>query len=483
MDGLVAPISDVRFPSARAAVTILACLASVGWTLACQRAPRGRPSVLLVTVDTLRADFLHCYRFPLESSPEIDALAARGFLFENAIATASVTAPTHASIMTSLYPREHSIGTANGPTRLEGGTTLAEHFRASGYATAAVVSNLVLSRRTALDRGFQTYEEAHLLAEGDDESWGLAERTTQRALAWLDAAQPPFFLWVHYGDPHGSYQPPPPFDTMFPSVPLGPNRPLPLLPQSWGPGGIPLYQALDGLQHPWDYNRLYAGEVAYADHWIGVLLDAVEGVAPRDALVVALTADHGESLGEFNFYFQHGHATTPEMARVPLVIAAPGLGSGRVRGVVSQVDVSPTLLALAGLPPASDASGISLVRSMRGEAPPGSRVVFSEGDNEVSAYTADGYVRARRAPSRAQPESASASPPGSPRLRLQAWSRSQEGDWIAGSLDPALPGLIEAHFEREVPLTPAGAVSDAEREPLAALGYVLPPPESDEPAP
>jgi arylsulfatase A-like enzyme len=472
----------VRPRFARVVVSIFACLASAGCALACQRVSSVRPSVLLVTVDTLRADFLHCYGFPLENSSEIDALAARGVLFENAIATASATAPTHASIMTSLYPREHSIGTANGHTRLEGGTTLAEHFRANGYATAAVVSNLVLSRRIALDRGFQAYEEAHLGAKGDAESWGLAERTTRRALALLDGARSPFFLWVHYGDPHGSYQPPPPYDAMFPSVPLGSNRPLDVLPQSWGRGGIPFYQALDGLRHPWDYNRLYAGEVAYADHWIGVLLDAVERAAPRHALVVALTADHGESLGEFDFWFQHGHATTPEMARVPLVIAAPGLGAGRVGGVVSQVDVSPTLLELAGLSPASDASGVSLVPSMRGEAPSGSRVVFSEGDDEVSAYATDGYVRARRAPGRATPGSPS-EPPPAPRLRLQAWKRSPDGSWVPGTVDPVLPGRIEAHFEREVPLAPSGAVSAAEREALAALGYVLPPPEAEAPAP
>jgi arylsulfatase A-like enzyme len=470
----------VRLRSVRVLFAGFACLAAAG-PLACGRASEGPPSVLLVTVDTLRADFLHCYGFPLENSPEIDALAARGVLFENAIATASATAPTHASIMTSLYPREHSIGTANGHTRLEGGTTLAEHFRANGYATAAVVSNLVLSRRIALDRGFQVYEEAHLGAEGDEESWGLAERTTRRALAWLAGTRAPFFLWVHYGDPHGSYQPPPPYDAKFPSVPLGSNRPLDVLPRSWGRGGIPLYQALEGLRHPWDYNRLYAGEVAYADHWIGVLLEAVERAATRDALVVALTADHGESLGEFDFWFQHGHATTPELARVPLVIAAPGLDAGRAGGVVSQVDLSPTLLELAGLASAPDASGVSLVPALRGEAQAGDRVVFSEGDGEVSAYAAGGYVRARRPPDRAG--AGSPSEPPAPRLRLQAWQRSPDGSWVPGELDPALPGRIEAHFAREVPLVPSGAVSAAEREALAALGYVLPPPEADAGAP
>ncbi|MCP4906588.1 MAG: sulfatase-like hydrolase/transferase, partial [bacterium] len=120
---------------------------------------RSRPDVLLITIDTLRADYVHAYGFPLEITPSIDALAERGVLFENAIAAATLTAPAHASIMTSRYVREHSIGSRNGDTRLDELSTLAESFSEAGYATAAFVSNAVLRRRIGLDRGFDTYDD------------------------------------------------------------------------------------------------------------------------------------------------------------------------------------------------------------------------------------------------------------------------------------------------------------------------------------
>jgi len=140
-------------------------------------APLERPNILLITVDTLRADYVHEYGFASENTPNIDALAARGVVFENAIAAATLTAPAHASIMTSRYARQHSVGTLNGETRLEGLATLAEQFQRAGHDTAAFVSNVVLRRRAGLDRGFDVYDDE--LESGERNRRAVAERAAE----------------------------------------------------------------------------------------------------------------------------------------------------------------------------------------------------------------------------------------------------------------------------------------------------------------
>jgi len=174
---------------------------------ACEPAPQAPPgteaakprSVLLITIDTLRADHVRAYGSEVAQTPSIDALAARGVLFENVIAAASVTAPSHASILTSRFSREHTIGTVNGTTRLVGGETLAEHFSQAGYDTAAFVGNFVLRPEIGLDRGFALYDADLPSAEANRPTRfeRRAEATTRRALDWLRAPrEQPFFLWV-----------------------------------------------------------------------------------------------------------------------------------------------------------------------------------------------------------------------------------------------------------------------------------------------
>ena len=173
---------------------------------ACSVEKSSRPDILLITIDTLRADWIHAYGFEGETTPRIDALAERGVLFEKAIAAASLTAPAHASIMTSRYAREHSIGTLNGETRLVGGETLAERFQSEGYETAAFVSNVVLRRRSGLDRGFQTYDDELVDSEINRAAYfeRVAALTAERAMNWLASREPgqPVFVWLHLQDPH-----------------------------------------------------------------------------------------------------------------------------------------------------------------------------------------------------------------------------------------------------------------------------------------
>jgi arylsulfatase A-like enzyme len=426
------------------------------------------PDVLLVTIDTLRADFVHSYGFSQEITPNLDALAARGVLFETAIAASTATAPAHASIMSSRYVREHSVGSNNGATRLAGVTTLAQSFRRAGYDTAAFVSNVVLKSRTGLDQGFDVYDDRLPSSEANRSLYfeRRADDTVGLALAWL--ARPrdrPFFLWVHLQDPHGPYTPPGIWADAVEEVPLRPQRALAVLRVNRGRGGIPAYQALEGILQPSRYAGLYAGEIAFTDHWVGELLAAVKG----DNVVIALTADHGESLDEDGFFFQHGHTTTPEQAWVPLIFAAPNIAPRRVAGVASHVDIAPTLLELAGLETLERASGISLVPALRGEEPLPDRAVLSDVGHELSVYDAKGYLSVG---------SRGKEPLGPDRpLEVQRFERVA-GGWRKTATEP-LPSSIRDYLSAEEIAVPAHAMSDEDIERLRALGYLPPASEED----
>ncbi len=398
-----------RTPSAR-------CLS--GWlalgalaSLACS--PDRRPNVLLVTIDTLRADYLGSYGFPHPTSPRIDALAASGVLFERAIAASSTTSPSHASILTSLRTREHSVGFMSGVTQLLE-PTLAERFREAGFATAAFVGNVNLGRRLGFARGFDHYDDdlAGAVRNRPLQRERIAEHTNERALAWLAArADAPLFLWVHYQDPHGPYEAPPGLARRFQLGPIAGEAPLPVLDSNSGRRGIPRYQALPGLSLPSQYRGRYADEILYADHYVGELVAALDAHPSGREAVVLLTADHGELMGEGNRFFFHPLNSTPPLAHVPFILRAPGLAPGRRRDLVGHLDVLPTLLELAGLPIPASARGLALGPALReGRALP-DRLVLCDAGNELSAYRDGSFVRVvgikrpwlRRAPAR-EPE-------------------------------------------------------------------------------
>ena len=412
-------------------------------------------NVLLVTVDTLRADHLSSYGFELPTSPHIDALAAQGALFERAVAASSSTAPSHASILTSLYPRQHSIGYRNGDTRLEGAATLAELLRARGYATGAFVGNVVLRRRTGLDRGFESYDDQLPAPEANRPLVfeRRARDTTERALAWLERAEDPFFLWVHYQDPHGPYDPPDGYSDGFAAIREPDEEPLPRLESSLAYGGIPAYQALPGLTRASEYRARYADEIRYTDHWIGELLAAPR---LRDAIVV-LTADHGESLGERGRYFMHGTTTLPPEAHVPLIVRAPGIAPGRLGTTVSHVDIVPTILELAGVPAPEGLRGLALGPALRGEARLPERIVYCDMGLEAAAYGDGVLLQAGVAES--------------------AWLDWQGGRTVpASGSDPALSerlaAALSSYVASAVPMVEAEPPGAEETERLRALGYV-----------
>ncbi len=287
---------------------------------------RGR-NVVLVTLDTTRPDRLGYHGNSEIKTPTLDRLAHNGIIFSNAIATAPTTLPAHASIFTGLYPHHHGART-NGLYHLDQAQrTLAEMLSEDGYDTAAFVSAFVLDKRFGLDQGFAHYDDN---MGSSTTVGGYAERrghhTTEQAIKWLEKERTgPYFLWVHYYDPHQPHSPPSPFFEQTP--------------------------------HPYD------GEIAFMDYELGLLLDTVRTTSDAEPLIVVV-ADHGEAMGE------HGERTHASLAydatlRIPLIFHAPGaLGRGlHVDTRVSQVDLLPTIATLLGIAAPQQLDGVDLARA------------------------------------------------------------------------------------------------------------------------
>ena len=313
--------------------------------------------MLLISIDTLRADHLGCYAPAAKRlSPNIDRLAAESVLFEEVSATVPVTLPSLTSLFTSRYPGEHPVRTNRG--RLPPGIpALAEVLQGAGYTTAAYYGNALLRPESGLGRGFAGYTSFVPLGGPAD------ERGAEMAAGWLAWDNPePWFLWVHFMDPHGPYDSAPPsWSEGLDDDPL-PDTALPVAAGNYGLGVLPRYQQLPGLDRAGEYRRRYRGEVRFTDAQVGRLLAALEDSTLAARTLVVLTSDHGESLGEHDLYFQHGWFPYENTVRVPLLVRLPG-GAGTPRRVaepVSLVDVMPTLLAGLGIAPPAGMEGRDL---------------------------------------------------------------------------------------------------------------------------
>ncbi|MCH2170127.1 sulfatase [Myxococcota bacterium] len=442
---------------------------------ACQ--PSGvRPNVVLITMDTLRADYLSSYGFSHPTSPNLDALGAQGVIFERAIAASSTTSPSHASILTSRHTREHSVGFYSGPTALEGLRTLAEHFRDAGYETAAFVGNINLEARLGFARGFDHFDDDLPSVEANRplQYERIAEHTYERARAWIaQHGDEPFFLWVHFQDPHGPYDPPPDHLGRIRVEDGASDRELPVLEKQDGPGGIPRYQALDGVRHSSQYRSRYADEILYADAFLGALIESVDTHSSSRETIVLLTADHGEAMGENDVWFSHFLHSTPQLAHVPMILRAPGIEPARRPEPVGHVDVLPTLLELAGLEVPEDARGIALGPHLRDGSAPPDRFVICDAGEEVSAYRSDSFVRAvelkevwRENPS-----------PLDPKWAAYTWDG--RGNWERITEDSDENRLItrdmkamSRYFSSAQPMVGAPEAEPEHEERLRALGYV-----------
>ena len=321
-------------------------------------------SFLLVSIDTLRADRLPAYGYAKGRTPHLDDLARRGIVFEEAYSHCPLTLPAHASLLTGLLPPRHGVRDNVGFTLKPDHRTLAARFKAAGLRTAGAVSAYVLRRQTGIAEGFDEYDDA-LESEGAVESLAAVQRdgavAVQSLARWVEAQRGArFFAFLHLYEPHTPYAPPERFRGSDP----------------------------------------YDGEVSYADELLGRLLDRLE---TKERLIVAVTADHGEGLGDHG-EAEHGIFLYREALRVPLFLRLPGdAGAGkRIASPVGQVDIPATLLDLAGVP-APGLDGVSLRTALAGTAP--SRPVYSEtlypryhfGWSELRAVT-EGRFRFVRAP-------------------------------------------------------------------------------------
>jgi arylsulfatase A-like enzyme len=310
-----------------------------------RRADPGAPNILLISIDSLRADHLHCYGYPRATSPHLDALAAEGARFETVISPTSWTLPAHMTLLTSLPPEKHGVITNH--LRLASGIeTIPQHMQRSGYATAGFVSTTYLDGLYGFSRGFDVYDDYTILrvAGAKSRKAVTSGMVADHAIRWVEqhsasSPQQPFFLFLHFFDVHYDYNPPLPFARMFDRTYRGPAT-----------GNVDLVRA--GMQQR-DVDHvvaLYDGEIAWVDWNIGRVVAELRARGLLDNTIIAITADHGE---EFLDHGQSGHFKTlyDEVLRVPLIIRYPKkVAAGRqVAGQVRLMDVAPTLFSLAGI--------------------------------------------------------------------------------------------------------------------------------------
>jgi arylsulfatase A-like enzyme/Tfp pilus assembly protein PilF len=327
-----------------------ALLAILLLTCACSK--ESPLNVLLVTFDTTRADRIGCYGYSEPSSPNIDRLALEGTLFTQVFCTNPITLPSHASILTGTYPLLHGVRDNSTFVVPEDVTTLAEIFEEEGYETAAVIGSFVLDSRFNLDQGFAYYNDR--LAEGwsKDEmavramnAFGFAERKANlvslAALEWLKRPRSkPFFMWLHYFDPHQPINPPEPHHSRF--------------------------------------SEPYAAEIAYADEQLGQVLTELRRQNEYDRTLIVVTSDHGEGLLDHS-EASHSLLIFDSTMQVPLVYRMPGAPADlRLDQLTSTVDIMPTILDLLGFEIPVDVQGQSRAALVMGQEGPGSRAVYGE---------------------------------------------------------------------------------------------------------
>ncbi len=412
-------------------------------------APAAPRHLILVTIDTLRADRLGVYGATAVPTPNLDRIAREGVHAADATAHVPITRPAHASLLTGRFPAEHGLRDNVSLPLAASVPTLAEVLRAKGYTTAAFVSSFVLAKQSGLDRGFAHYDDTFETGGGDaalflDSVQRSGDRTIARAGAWLEARTAaekaaPTALWVHLYDPHDPYEPPEPYASRY-------------------------------------ADRPYDGEVAWTDDLVGRLRTLLETHGLwQDALVV-ITADHGEALGEHG-ETGHGYFAYETTLRVPFIARGPGLPVGAtIPGIVRAVDVMPTVLDLLGLSAGAPATtGTSLAAAFRGgAAAPGTTyaesltplVHYQWSDLRVWREASWKYILAPR-----------------PELYDLARDPGETRDLAAAepararALRAALEKVLRAERERATTAetgTTAAALSAETLQKLGALGYVSP---------
>jgi len=289
-------------------------------------------NVLIITIDTLRADRLSCYSREHLETPHIDSLAQRGILFDYAFAHTPLTLPSHTNIFLGRTPLYHGVHDNSSFTVHEKYLTLAEFLKDAGYATGAFVGAYPLDSTFGLDQGFSTYDDEYgsQLDRGDKYYVERkAEEVVDRALLWVKRQSSPWFLWVHVYDPHAPYEPPQPFEDRF-------------------------------------KKNLYNGEVAYVDSEMGKIFDYLESEKLYDDTFIVLTGDHGEGLWQHG-ELTHGYFAYNTTIWIPLIFYFPGIEPGNALDYVSHIDIFPTICDVLNLKEPDVLTGVSLLPAMKGK--------------------------------------------------------------------------------------------------------------------
>ncbi|MEE9293734.1 MAG: sulfatase-like hydrolase/transferase [Phycisphaerae bacterium] len=423
-------------------VTLILALSGGAWVVVARWVGSGKLNVLLVTIDTTRADYLRCYGRAAAQTPNLDELARGAVLFERSSASCPQTLPSHSTIMTGLYPFVHGVR-RNATDRLpSAAVTLAEVLKEEGYATGAVVASFVLNAKFGIDQGFDAYRDFFPTGDVADERRG--DEVCDDALELLRSfSGQPFFLWVHFFDPHHPYE-----SERFGDV---------------------------------DSADAYADEIRFMDRQIGRLLRELHTLDVEDRTLVVVVGDHGEGLDDHGEYL-HGYFVYETTIHVPLIIRRPGGASAgsRIRAQVRTIDIAPTVLDLVGAPPLPQAQGVSLTPLISGATEDLHLAAYAEATEGHSALglarlrslTVDGwkYVLAP-----------------SPRLYRIETDPGETRNLIAEHAEMAtkLRGQLRALIADAPPpitpeLSPVNLTAD-EIARLGALGYVGAVPQREEP--
>lgn len=358
----------------------------------------GPPNILLISIDSLRADHLGCYGYERDTSPVLDSLAESGALFENTISTTSWTLPAHMSLLTSMDISVHGVG-RDGVSLHPSIGTVAQRIKKEGYATACFSSSPYMNPAFGFDRGFDLYRNIDLedekikdtilpppeerdVVHGDITS----PRITELAIDWLGKNHSrPFFLFLHLWDVHYDYIPPAPYDKLFD-------------PDYRGTIDGRNYihnEAVNPEMDPRDLEHiiaLYDGEIAYVDYHIGLIVKELKRLGIFDRTLIVVTADHGDE------FFEHGgkgHRNTlyDEVTMIPLIVHLPEKISSalRISNQVSIIDIAPTILDLAGIAVPDQMQGRSLISLLRGGDQPNDRYALLELGDILNALRSNSW--------------------------------------------------------------------------------------------
>lgn len=335
------------------------------------------PNIIVLTVDTLRADHLARYGYERNTMPAIEAFFDTAVVFDQAVVPRGSTRPSYSSMLTGLYPFRHGVR-SNFMVLHDDLVTLPEMLKEAGYHTAAFVSNFVLiGELSGCDQGFDVYDDRLEDLETYQANYErVAARTLRSILAWLESDPPqPFFLFINLIDPHGPYEPPKRFRALYAT---DQQRMLRL-------EDIPVYNRKPGVLNFHEYLDAYDAEIRYADEALGILIEQLKAKRLWDDAFVVFTADHGEAFGEHGTFFEHHGHVMDETTRVPLAIRLPNGANGaqapaprRVGGLASPMDLLPTVAALLDIEHAGMLDGRSLLGVLKGAAPAADRALLLE---------------------------------------------------------------------------------------------------------